>query len=61
MSLLVAIEGGDGAGKATAAAVVAARLEAMGKRTTVLSFPRYAETPAAGRWASISPGGYPGR
>ena len=49
MSLLVAIEGGDGAGKATAAAVVAARLEAMGKRTTVLSFPRYAET--AGGWA----------
>jgi dTMP kinase len=31
MSLLVAIEGGDGAGKATAAAVVAARLEADGQ------------------------------
>jgi dTMP kinase len=49
VSLLVAIEGGDGAGKATAAAAVAARLKAQGKRATVLSFPRYAET--AGGWA----------
>lgn len=49
MSLLVAIEGGDGAGKATAAAAVAARLAARGRRATVLSFPRYAET--AGGWA----------
>lgn len=48
MSLLVAIEGGDGAGKATAAAAVARRLRADGRSAAVLSFPRYAET--AGGW-----------
>ncbi|SFP93178.1 dTMP kinase [Sphingomonas rubra] len=42
--MLVAIEGGDGAGKATAAAEVAAQLVAAGRSATVLSFPRYAET-----------------
>ncbi|GGB22679.1 dTMP kinase [Sphingomonas metalli] len=41
---LLAIEGGDGAGKATAAAEVAARLNAAGRTATVLSFPRYADT-----------------
>lgn len=44
MSVLLAIEGGDGAGKATAAAGVAARLNASGRSATVISFPRYAET-----------------
>lgn len=47
--MLVAIEGGDGAGKATAAAEVARQLQAAGRSATVLSFPRYAET--AGGWA----------
>lgn len=49
MSLLLAIEGGDGAGKATAAAEVARQLNTAGRSATVLSFPRYAET--AGGWA----------
>lgn len=44
MSFLLAIEGGDGAGKATAAAEVATQLVAAGRSATVLSFPRYAET-----------------
>ena len=44
MSFLLAIEGADGAGKATASAAVAARLNAAGTRATVISFPRYAET-----------------
>lgn len=44
MSFLLAIEGGDGAGKATAAAEVAAQLVAAGRSAAVLSFPRYAET-----------------
>ena len=44
MSLLVAIEGGDGAGKATAAANVSALVRAAGLTSTVVSFPRYAET-----------------
>ena len=43
-AILVAIEGGDGAGKATAAAEVAAQLNAAGRSATVISFPRYAET-----------------
>ena len=47
--MLVAIEGGDGAGKATAAAEVARQLTAAGRSATVLSFPRYADT--AGGWA----------
>ncbi|MFS0773343.1 thymidylate kinase [Sphingomonas sp. 1P08PE] len=42
--LLLAIEGGDGAGKATAAAEIAAQLNAAGRSAVVLSFPRYAET-----------------
>lgn len=46
---LVAIEGGDGAGKATAAAAVARLLGERGRRATVLSFPRYADT--TGGWA----------
>ncbi len=44
MSLLVAIEGADGAGKATAAANVNAALIARGITASVISFPRYAET-----------------
>ncbi|HEU0043324.1 thymidylate kinase [Sphingomonas sp.] len=47
--MLLAIEGGDGAGKATAAAAVAVALNAAGRSATVLSFPRYADT--AGGWA----------
>ncbi len=47
--MLVAIEGGDGAGKATAAAEVARQLRQLGRTATVLSFPRYGET--AGGWA----------
>lgn len=47
--MLVAIEGGDGAGKATAAAEVARQLNAAGRTACVLSFPRYADT--AGGWA----------
>lgn len=47
--MLLAIEGGDGAGKATAAAAVARLLVAGGRTATVMSFPRYAET--AGGWA----------
>ena len=49
MSLLLAIEGGDGAGKATAAAEVARQLVAGGRTATVLSFPRYGDT--VGGWA----------
>ena len=44
MSLFLAIEGADGAGKATASAAVVDRLRALGKRAAVVSFPRYAET-----------------
>lgn len=47
--MLVAIEGGDGAGKGTTAAELARQLNAAGRSTCVLSFPRYAET--AGGWA----------
>ena len=49
MAFLLAIEGGDGAGKATAAAEVARQLRGLGHSAALLSFPRYAET-AAG-WA----------
>lgn len=49
MSFLLAIEGGDGAGKATAAAEVARQLNDVGRSATVLSFPRYADT--VGGWA----------
>lgn len=44
MSLLVAIEGGDGAGKATAAANLVERVQHAGHSATVLSFPRYGDT-----------------
>lgn len=47
--MLLAIEGGDGAGKATAAAEVARQLKAAGRAATVLSFPRYGDT--TGGWA----------
>lgn len=49
MSFLLAIEGGDGAGKATAAAAVARQLNVSGRTATVLAFPRYADTTAG--WA----------
>ncbi|MEG3175929.1 thymidylate kinase [Sphingomonas sp. RB3P16] len=42
--MLIAIEGGDGAGKATAAANVVAQLQTEGLSATVISFPRYADT-----------------
>ena len=41
---LLAIEGADGAGKATTAAAVVALLEAGGRRTELMSFPRYRDT-----------------
>lgn len=44
MSVLVAIEGADGAGKATAAANVSAALISRGFSSTVISFPRYKDT-----------------
>lgn len=44
MALLLAIEGADGAGKATAAAEVARQLEASGRRAEVIAFPRYRDT-----------------
>ena len=44
MSFLLAIEGADGAGKATAAAALARVLAAAGKRVAIVSFPRYRDT-----------------
>lgn len=44
MTFLVAIEGGDGAGKATAAATLTGILREHGYRTEIISFPRYGET-----------------
>lgn len=44
MSLLVAIEGGDGAGKATAAAKLVERAQRAGYSAAVLAFPRYGDT-----------------
>ena len=44
MAFLLAIEGADGAGKATVAAATAAALTARGLRATVVSFPRYTVT-----------------
>ena len=41
---LLAIEGADGAGKATTAAAVVAALTASGKRARIMSFPRYRDT-----------------
>jgi len=42
--MLLAIEGADGAGKATTAAAVAQRLRADGRRAEIVSFPRYGDT-----------------
>lgn len=44
MAVLLAIEGADGAGKATVSAAVVELLRAAGRRAEVVSFPRYAET-----------------
>ncbi len=44
MAFLLAIEGADGAGKATVSAAVVDLLRAEGRRAEVVSFPRYAET-----------------
>jgi len=44
MAFLLAIEGADGAGKATAAAAVVAAFAERGLRATVVSFPRYTAT-----------------
>jgi dTMP kinase len=44
LTLLVAIEGGDGAGKATAAATLVGLLRADGFAAQVVSFPRYPDT-----------------
>lgn len=49
MSFLLAIEGADGAGKATASALVVEQLRAAGRTAEVISFPRYTET--VGGWA----------
>ncbi|WP_374942071.1 thymidylate kinase [Sphingomonas sp.] len=43
-AFLLAIEGADGAGKATASAEIVAQLRAAGQRAEAVSFPRYAET-----------------
>ncbi len=42
--MLVAIEGADGAGKATTAARLCETLNAAGRSATVIAFPRYGET-----------------
>ena len=44
MAFLLAIEGADGAGKATVSGAIAELLRARGRRAAVVSFPRYAET-----------------
>ena len=44
MSLFLAIEGADGAGKATASAAVVDLLRTRGRRAAVVSFPRYGDT-----------------
>ena len=49
MSFLLAIEGADGAGKATASALVVDQLQAAGRSAAVISFPRYTDT--VGGWA----------
>ena len=49
MSFLLAIEGADGAGKATASALVVDQLQAAGRSAVVISFPRYTDT--VGGWA----------
>ena len=47
--MLVAIEGGDGAGKGTTAAELVRQLAAAGRSACLLSFPRYGDT--VGGWA----------
>lgn len=49
MAFLLAIEGADGAGKATATAAVVAHLAEQGLSACALSFPRYTDT--VGGWA----------
>ena len=49
MSFLLAIEGADGAGKATASALVVGQVQAAGRSAAVISFPRYTDT--VGGWA----------
>lgn len=49
MGFLLAIEGADGAGKATASALVVEHLLGAGRSACVISFPRYTET--VGGWA----------
>ncbi|MEG3163313.1 thymidylate kinase [Sphingomonas sp. PB2P19] len=49
MGFLLAIEGADGAGKATASALVVEQLLAAGRSAVVISFPRYTDT--VGGWA----------
>lgn len=44
MGLLVAIEGIDGSGKGTQAALLCERLKQAGRRATLFSFPRYQQT-----------------
>lgn len=44
MTFLLAIEGADGAGKATTAAAVARQLADAGKRVETIAFPRYGDT-----------------
>lgn len=44
MAFLLAIEGADGAGKATVSAAIAAQLRGAGRTAEVVSFPRYSET-----------------
>jgi dTMP kinase len=44
LSVLIAIEGIDGSGKGTQAARLNAHLQATGRRSTLLSFPRYQQT-----------------
>lgn len=44
MALLVNIEGIDGSGKGTQSALLQSRLQKLGYRTDLVSFPRYAET-----------------
>lgn len=46
MAILVAIEGADGAGKATTARTLAEAVTAGGRTATVVAFPRYGETVA---------------
>ncbi|MFO1019900.1 MAG: hypothetical protein U0903_04295 [Planctomycetales bacterium] len=53
MAFLIDIEGIDGSGKGTQAALLQKRLQAEGFRTSLISFPRYKETFFGGRVASF--------